>query len=226
MGVPVTRSDLRAQGRSPTRRDAAEGYLLEAHLQDLLAKYPSLLAGDGVNRSAPRRWLLVSKEAGSPDREDAGARWSLDHLFLDQDAVPTLVEVKRSTRHAHPARGRRPDARLRRQRRRLPADRAAPGDGARPTAAGGPAGAAAELIAEALGSGGRPDDFWHAVKTNLQAGQDPARLRRRRDPARAPADRRVPQRPDGPRRGPRHRHPAVRGPGCRRATTSRPSCPP
>lgn len=25
-----------------------------------------------------------------------GNRWSLDHLFLDQDAVPTLVEVKRS----------------------------------------------------------------------------------------------------------------------------------
>ncbi|MBV9193894.1 MAG: hypothetical protein JO168_07080 [Solirubrobacterales bacterium] len=29
--------------------------------------------------------------------EDAGGRWSVDHLFLDQDAVPTLVEVKRSS---------------------------------------------------------------------------------------------------------------------------------
>jgi hypothetical protein len=74
-----------------------EGYLLEANLQDLLAKYPSLLAGDGINPAAPRRWLLVKKEAGLADREDAGARWSLDHLFLDQDAIPTLVEVKRST---------------------------------------------------------------------------------------------------------------------------------
>jgi hypothetical protein len=27
----------------------------------------------------------------------SGNRWSVDHLFLDQDAVPTIVEVKRST---------------------------------------------------------------------------------------------------------------------------------
>lgn len=26
-----------------------------------------------------------------------GGRWSLDHLFLDQDGIPTLVEVKRSS---------------------------------------------------------------------------------------------------------------------------------
>ena len=32
-----------------------------------------------------------------PDAEDGAGRWSLDHLFLDQDAVPTLVEVKRSS---------------------------------------------------------------------------------------------------------------------------------
>ena len=74
-----------------------EGYLLEAHLQDLLAKYPSLLAGDGVNPAALRRWLLVRREAGLADREDGGARWALDHLFLDQDAVPTLIEVFRKS---------------------------------------------------------------------------------------------------------------------------------
>jgi hypothetical protein len=32
-----------------------------------------------------------------PDEEGGVGRWSLDHLFLDQDAVPTLVEVKRSS---------------------------------------------------------------------------------------------------------------------------------
>lgn len=32
-----------------------------------------------------------------PDAEDAGSRWSLDHLFLDQEGIPTLIEVKRST---------------------------------------------------------------------------------------------------------------------------------
>jgi hypothetical protein len=40
--------------------------------------------------------LLVRREAGVPDREAGGDRWSLDHLFIDQEAVPTLVEVKRS----------------------------------------------------------------------------------------------------------------------------------
>jgi hypothetical protein len=34
---------------------------------------------------------------GVPDDLGASDRWSIDHLFLDQDAVPTLVEVKRST---------------------------------------------------------------------------------------------------------------------------------
>lgn len=65
--------------------------------QDLLAKYPDLLAGDQVRPGEPRRWLLVTREKGVPDSEEGNARWSLDHLYLDQDGVPTLVEVKRST---------------------------------------------------------------------------------------------------------------------------------
>ena len=28
---------------------------------------------------------------------DGVERWSVDHLLLDQDAIPTLVEVKRSS---------------------------------------------------------------------------------------------------------------------------------
>ncbi|HKI05865.1 MAG TPA: hypothetical protein VKK31_28045 [Thermoanaerobaculia bacterium] len=32
---------------------------------------------------------------GIPDQEQGGSRWALDHLFLDQDGVPTLIEVKR-----------------------------------------------------------------------------------------------------------------------------------
>jgi hypothetical protein len=51
----------------------------------------------------------VTREAGVPDGDDASDRWSLDHLFLDQDGVPTLVEVKRSS-DPNPAGGRRPDA--------------------------------------------------------------------------------------------------------------------
>jgi hypothetical protein len=45
----------------------------------------------------PRRWLLITREAGIPDAEGGQARWFLDHLFIDQDAIPTLVEVKRSS---------------------------------------------------------------------------------------------------------------------------------
>ena len=34
---------------------------------------------------------------GVPSEANSGDKWSLDHLFADQDAVPTFVEVKRST---------------------------------------------------------------------------------------------------------------------------------
>jgi hypothetical protein len=72
-------------------------YDAEDLLQRLLADYPDLLAGDQMRPSEPRRWLLITREAGVPDTEGGGGRWSLDHLFIDQDAVPTLVEVKRSS---------------------------------------------------------------------------------------------------------------------------------
>ena len=72
-------------------------YDAEVVLQRLLADHPDLLAGDQMNPDSPRRWLLVSREVGIADSESAGPRWSLDHLFLDQEGIPTLVEVKRSS---------------------------------------------------------------------------------------------------------------------------------
>ena len=72
-------------------------YMSEEDFQILLEQYPNLLAGDQIDESNPRRWLLVSREVGIPSDNDEASRWSLDHLFLDQDGVPTLVEVKRST---------------------------------------------------------------------------------------------------------------------------------
>src|SRR6478609_6052682 len=72
-------------------------YEAEAVLQGLLEIHPDLLAGGQMTPESPRRWALVRREHGVPDREDSGSRWSVDHLFVDQDAVPTLVEVKRST---------------------------------------------------------------------------------------------------------------------------------
>jgi len=74
-----------------------QSYSSEELLQTLLEQYSDLLAGEQISESAPRRWLLVSREMGVPGEEGGYDQWSLDHLFLDQDAIPTLVEVKRST---------------------------------------------------------------------------------------------------------------------------------
>ena len=73
-----------------------QDYASEALLQALLAKYPNLLAGDQIDGAEPRRWLLVSREVPLASEENDSGRWSVDHLFLDQDAIPTIVEVKRS----------------------------------------------------------------------------------------------------------------------------------
>jgi hypothetical protein len=67
-----------------------------ADLQPLLARAPQLLAGDDDDSTATR-YLLVERELGIVHGEDAGPRWSVDHLFLDQEGVPTLVEVKHSS---------------------------------------------------------------------------------------------------------------------------------
>ena len=72
-------------------------YASENLLQELLADYPNLLAGDQIDTTEPRRWLLISREMSLASEEDGAGRWSVDHLFLDQDAIPTIVEVKRST---------------------------------------------------------------------------------------------------------------------------------
>lgn len=72
-------------------------YDSEDVLQKLIADYPNLLAGNLIDEANPRKWLLISREYGIPDDEHTGNRWALDHLFLDQDGIPTLVEVKRSS---------------------------------------------------------------------------------------------------------------------------------
>jgi hypothetical protein len=78
-------------------------YESEDLLQALIAQYPSVLAGDQFAAEEPRRWLLVTREAGVPDGPGATDRWALDHLFLDQDGVPTFVEVKRGSDTRLPA---------------------------------------------------------------------------------------------------------------------------
>lgn len=73
------------------------GYITEDHLQELLALYPKLISGSQINPAVPCKWLLISREFGVPDDLNASNRWSLDHLFLDHEGIPTLIEVKRSS---------------------------------------------------------------------------------------------------------------------------------
>lgn len=72
-------------------------YETEDLFQELIENYPSILAGDQITPDNPRKWILISREMGIPSENGGSACWSLDHLFLDQDGIPTLVEVKRST---------------------------------------------------------------------------------------------------------------------------------
>jgi hypothetical protein len=144
-------------------------YDSEAVLQQLLAKHPSLLAGDQLEADAPRRWLLVAREASLPSEEDGGGRWSVDHLFLDQDAVPTLVEVKRSS-----------DTRIRREVVGQMLDYAAnavvywPVERLRATfeASCETTGRDPEdVVLELVEDGESVDGFWDRVGTNLRAGK-------------------------------------------------------
>ena len=68
---------------------------LEDELQALIAEHPELLDGEQMRPGDPRRWLLISREKGIAEAAGEGARWTLDHLLVDQDARPTLAEVKR-----------------------------------------------------------------------------------------------------------------------------------
>ncbi|MFV2045290.1 MAG: hypothetical protein ACC700_18910, partial [Anaerolineales bacterium] len=73
------------------------GYITEAELQQYLERFPDLIPGDQIDPEEPRRWLLVAREMGVPGDVGETGRWSLDHLFLDQDGVPTFVECKRAS---------------------------------------------------------------------------------------------------------------------------------
>lgn len=154
------------------------GQLMEMHekeydsenlLQTLLARYPNLLAGDQINDAVPRQWLLVSREASLPSEEGEAGRWAVDHLFLDQDAVPTLVEVKRSA-----------DTRIRREVIGQMLDYAANAMAYWPMeviraqfeATCQVQGLEAEqVLTDFLGPEANQEEFWERVKTNLQAGK-------------------------------------------------------
>lgn len=143
----------------------AQQYDSEDLLQELLAKYPNLLAGDQMDNKSPRRWLLISREASVPSEDGGGGRWSVDHLFLDQDGIPTLVEVKQSH-----------DTRIRREVVGQMLDYAANAVVYWPVETilakfeannDDPERALNEFLA----SDEDPEQFWQKVKTNLRVGK-------------------------------------------------------
>jgi len=70
-----------------------KGHARELDFQKLIAKYPDLIPGDQIDSGNPRKWLLVGSEVNFPIIGIGNI--FLDHLFLDQDGIPTLVEIKR-----------------------------------------------------------------------------------------------------------------------------------
>ncbi len=148
---------------------AEQPYNAERDLQRLLADFPGLISGEQINPSSPRRWLFITQELAIPGDDSGSGRWSLDHLYLDQDGIPTLIEVKRST-----------DTRARREvvgqmldyaanaviylsveaiRARFEISCASRGQDPR------------EIASGFLGPGAEEDTFWQAVENNLKSGR-------------------------------------------------------
>lgn len=136
-------------------------YDSESLLRRLLSNHRDLLrcitADDG-------RLLLLKPEAAVPDADGGSHRWLLDHLFVDCEGVPVLVEVKRAS-----------DTRARREVVAQMLDYAAHGTAYWPIEsliaayeASTPDHAA--LLADFLGER-EPDAFWRALEANLRAGR-------------------------------------------------------
>lgn len=135
----------------------------EEVLQALIAQHPEVLVDETIGQGP---LLLVRREAGVSDRAEGGGRWSLDHLYVDRDGVPTLVEVKRSS----DTRGRREvvaqmldyaaNARLSFSAERMAAwlEDETPARGTTAT----------QALSDTLGIDD-PDAFWATVATNLDA---------------------------------------------------------
>ena len=142
-------------------------FATEDELQELIAKYPELLDGEQIRPGDARRWILIKREKSIAT--NAGKPWSVDHLIVDQDAVPTLVEVKRGSNSevrrtivgqmleyaANAADAWTVDE------LRDAFERSARADGREPV----------DELAELLGTDGEPDSngFWEDVSTNLAA---------------------------------------------------------
>lgn len=144
-------------------------YDSEALLQELLAQYPNLLGGNKISPVPVNKWLLVKREMGIPDVQNGANRWSLDHLFIDLQGVPTLVEVKRSANtqirrevvgqmldYAANAVSFWPIEKIQDEFRTSIEERGEDPD---------------EVLQDFLGESQEVDTFWRTVESNLQTGR-------------------------------------------------------
>jgi len=141
----------------------------EDDFQQLLDQHPALLSGTQDDAGTSRRWLLIKREKSIAVEDGGSGRWSVDHLFVDQDGIPTLVEVKRQS-----------DTRLRREVVGQMLDYAAnavvywPVEQLRAEFEQGCAAIGADPeqeIRDRLALDGDAETLWQHVKTNLQAGR-------------------------------------------------------
>ena len=72
---------------SRSMREGLLGKSLEDALQTFLEKYPQIIPGKQIDPDDPPHFVLLR-------REMPVGGWSLDHLYVDQRAILTLVETK------------------------------------------------------------------------------------------------------------------------------------
>ncbi|MEU0242984.1 hypothetical protein ABZ192_01415 [Streptomyces sp. NPDC006235] len=140
----------------------------EAEFQELLARHPRVLDFGSLADGQRLRLVLVAREMGVSTSAESGPAYWLDHLFVDADGVPTLVEVKRAS-----------DTRIRREVVGQMLDYAANGARYWPgallqrsfeetcAADGRPL---EEAYGELIGDRS-PEEFWSTVEERLTAGQ-------------------------------------------------------
>ncbi len=112
--------------------------------------------------------LLIRREQPVPDQQAGSDRWSLDHLFLDREGVPVLVEVKQAS-----------DTRARREVVAQMLDYAANGVAYWPIAdiiaafqeTAAAFGRAPDVALSAFLDGADPELFWRQVEANLRSGR-------------------------------------------------------
>ena len=139
----------------------------EDDFQKLLSRFPELLVGDQIDPEDPRRWILAKREQVISTGHPGASLWSIDHVFLDQDGIPTLVEIKRQS-----------DSRIRREVVGQMLDYAANcmtywtseslQENFENTCR--EAGKSPEAVLNEHLKGESPEHFWLSVQTNLKSG--------------------------------------------------------